>query len=428
MTTSSNTTRKSPNPWWVGVICGMASYIDSASIVGTGIALVIYQMAIGITLEEFGLASSALTACIAIGAIVGGRLGDAFGRRTVFLCTMAMITIGALLATFAGGFIPLLIGIILIGLGTGADLPVSLSTISESSTDANRGSLIGLSNILWLVGIISAIAISMFTGDLGRIGAQLLFGQVAVVAALVMIARFTIPETESWLKAREERRAGIKSTAAANASVWSLFRTPWRTPFIALLVFYGLTNVAANTQGQFTTFIWVNIVGQPVSFASTIGLFVFPPAILLGIWFMRIVDGPHRMTYYAVGAVALTASFLIPAIFGFSTPAMITFMILNAIGGAFAFEGMMKVWTQESFPTLLRTTAQGSVLFVGRLTAALVAAITPMLLATVPRGFYGGLGVAVGIAMILGWVVFKNARSQFSVEDEPVALAQPVQE
>lgn len=422
--TSSAATRKAPNPWWVGIICGMASYIDSAAIVGTGIALVIYQHTIGLDEAQIGMASGALTLCIAIGAIVGGKLGDAFGRRTIFLFTMAMITIGALLATFATGFPFLLTGIILIGLGTGADLPVSLSTIAESSGDSNRGSMIGLSNILWLVGIISAIAISMFTGAMGRIGGQLLFGQVAVVAALVMIARFTIPETPAWLKARADRRAGIASTAAKNASVWELFRTPWGKPFIALLVFYGLTNVAANTQGQFTTYIWVNIVGQSVPFASTIGLLVFPPAILLGIWFMRIIDGPHRMYYYAAGAVAFAASFLIPAVFGFSTASMICFMALNAIGGAFAFEGIMKVWTQESFPTLLRTTAQGSVLFAGRLTAALVAAVTPQLLGSSPRGFYGALGVAVAIAMIVGWVVFRNAKTQFDTEDE-VLVAQP---
>ncbi|HBY22045.1 MAG TPA: MFS transporter, partial [Propionibacteriaceae bacterium] len=45
--TATAATRPAPNPWWVGLVCGMASYIDSAAIVGTGIALVIYQQTIG---------------------------------------------------------------------------------------------------------------------------------------------------------------------------------------------------------------------------------------------------------------------------------------------------------------------------------------------------------------------------------------------
>ena len=34
---------KQVNPWWVAVINGMASYIDSCTIITSGVALVIYQ-------------------------------------------------------------------------------------------------------------------------------------------------------------------------------------------------------------------------------------------------------------------------------------------------------------------------------------------------------------------------------------------------
>ena len=55
--------RKAPNPWWVAVVCGMASYIDAATIVATGIALVIYQQTIGVTPTEIGIMSGSLTLC-----------------------------------------------------------------------------------------------------------------------------------------------------------------------------------------------------------------------------------------------------------------------------------------------------------------------------------------------------------------------------
>jgi len=69
---------KQPNPWYVGVVSGMASYIDSAAIVSNGTALVIYQKAIGTTAFEIGVLSGILTLCIALGALFGRRMGDCY--------------------------------------------------------------------------------------------------------------------------------------------------------------------------------------------------------------------------------------------------------------------------------------------------------------------------------------------------------------
>lgn len=60
-----------------------------------------------------------------------------------------------------------MLGTLLVGLATGADLPVSLATISEAANDENRGKIIGLSNLLWLVGIGATMGISAIVGDWG---------------------------------------------------------------------------------------------------------------------------------------------------------------------------------------------------------------------------------------------------------------------
>ncbi|MBS1674591.1 MAG: MFS transporter, partial [Actinobacteria bacterium] len=294
----------------------MASYIDAATIVATGIALVIYQHTIGITPDQIGVLSGMLTLSIAIGAIFGGRLGDALGRRTVFLVTMLVVIAGIALLVFGASFPALLTGVILAGLGTGADLPVSLSTISESASEKNRGAVIGLSNILWVVGILGTIVIATFAGGLGRLGGQLLFAQVGIVAALVFLGRLTIPESAFWLAARDERRRGVVTVRADRASVRDLLRKPYLAPFLALLVFYALTNVGANTGGQFGTYLAVNVAGIPVEVNSAIGLMSFPIGLIAGVWFMRIVDGKHRMTYFVFGGIVLLLGYLTPAVLG----------------------------------------------------------------------------------------------------------------
>src|SRR5690606_27980656 len=136
---------KTANPWYIGVVSGMASYIDSAAIISNGTALVIYQKTIGTTSTEIDILSGLLTLCIAFGAFTAERLEDRVVRRKVFIITMAMIIVGTLLLAFGLSFITVLMGTLLIGLATGADFPVSLATISEEASDKNRGKIIAFS-------------------------------------------------------------------------------------------------------------------------------------------------------------------------------------------------------------------------------------------------------------------------------------------
>lgn len=406
----------------------MASYIDAATIVALGTALVIYQYTIGVTPEQIGILSGCLTLGIALGALLGGRLGDLLGRRRVFLATMLMVILGSALLVFADSFPLLLIGSALAGLGTGADLPVSLSTIAEAATEKNRGAIIGLSNILWMVGILGTIVIATVAGGWGRIGGQLLFAHIGVIAVLIFFARLSIPESTSWKVARDERRQGIATIRADRSSLRDLLRRPYLGPLAALLVFYSLANVAANTQGQFGAFLAVNIAGIPVQLNAALGLMTFPISLLFGVWFMRIIDGAHRMKYFVAGAVALFLGFLVPSVAGFSLVTIVVMNVLLGVGGAFAGEGIMKVWTQESFPTLLRTTAQGTIIATARIVAALVAFITPSLIVRSPQVFYGVLAALVGVGLLVGWLAFRGKRStEFDSEGQldPEGAAHP---
>ncbi|WP_078888209.1 MFS transporter [Streptomyces sclerotialus] len=397
----------------------MASYIDAAAIVSNGIALVIYQDTIGLSGAEFGLLSGALTFCIAIGAVTGGKLGDAIGRRTVFTVTMAMIAIGSALLVFGTAFPLLLAGVVLVGLSTGADLPVSLATISEAATDRNRGALLGLSNLLWSVGILATTLIASFAGGLGRLGGQIMYAHVGIVALLLLLLRLGIPESPYWLRAREERRRGIGTIRAERARFADLFRPPYVKPLLALLVFYCLTNLAANTNGQFGTYIAVNVVGIGVETNSQLGLLTFPLGLAGGLLFMKFVGTRHRMPLFAIGAVLLLASYATPVVFGFHLTTVVVVMVLSVAGSAFAFEGIMKVWTQESFPTMLRSTAQGGIIAVARVLAAVLALFTPALVAYSPRLTYAGLLAAVAVGLGAAWLTFRHrTRSEFAVEGE----------
>ncbi len=381
----STKTLKKPNPWYVATVSGMASYIDSCGIITSGTALAIYQAALANTSHalsniQFGALESALTLCIAIGAIVGGRLGDYFGRKKVFAVTMCFIILGALGVVFSTAFPLLLIGQILIGLGVGADLPVSLATIAETAPDDKRGKMLGFSDILWVVGILAAYGTGAFVsrtfGDDVLISGQIMYGALAVVSAIVLALRMTIPESEVWLKAREDRLSG-KITAESNASVGQLFKNKkYAVPFIALIIFYIGTNIPANTLGQFSTWVAMNVIDMKVSTASLICMLVYPARALLDIVFMKYVDTDKRMLLFYIGAGLYVAGFLMFPIFGFSSVTFLLTQLLYCMGAAFAFESILKVWMQECFPTMLRTTANGTIVFTSRLCCAIFGLFT----------------------------------------------------
>jgi len=385
----------------------MASYIDAAALVTIGTALVIYQQSLDISAAEIGVLSGTVTLGVAAGSLVGGRLGDRFGRRSVFIATMAIVMLGSALLTFGTTFPVLLVGVVVIGVATGSDLPVSLATISEAATDKNRGALIGMSSVLWVVGIVAVMIIAALVGDSGHIGGQILFAHVGVVAALVLVARLFVPESRSWVNAKAAR-TGVG--AEAKIGFRALVARGYRGPLIALLLFYTLTNVAANTNGQFNTFIAVNHAGLSVAIAAQIGLVTLPVAVLAGLLFMRVVDTRFRMLFYAIGALCFVAAYAVPTVFGFSAVTIIAMGVLSGIGTSLAFEGIMKVWTQESFPTMARATAQGAIIAVARVVSALVAFVTPLLLSAGPQVMYATLTVLVAGGTLIGWLGFRRPR------------------
>ncbi|WP_193596608.1 MFS transporter [Microbacterium sp. YJN-G] len=406
--TASIRSVRTPHPWWVGVVSGMASFIDAAAIVGFGIAIILFQATLGLDELQVGLASGGLTVGVAVGAMAGGRLGDRFGRRPVFTVTM-VIVIGALVALmFAPSFAVLLLGAVFLGLGTGADLPVSLSTISEAATAANRGKLLGFSNLLWLAGAVVASLIGSAVSPMGSTGIQILFGSLAVVTALVLVGRLTIPESDAWRSAHADRLAGHRVRPRPGSQVRELVRGEYAAPFFALIGFYTLTNLVANTAGQYGNYVLVNFGGIPLSTAALLGLPVLPLTVIASLWFMRIADKPVRFRYFTVGAIFQVLSPLTFALFGVGIVTYLVSVVFTAIGTAFAFEGIMKVWTQRSFPTLLRTTAQGAVISVARFVAAIVAVITPTLLSAGPSVLYGILAALAFTGCAWAWLVFRT--------------------
>ena len=222
---------------------------------------------------------------------------------------------------------------------------------------------------------LSPQGIGSLVGDWGLLGGQIMFGQLAAVSLIVLILRQTIPESPVWLEQNTLRKQGIVKKEDTG-KLGDLFKTPYLVPFVALVIFYIGTNIPANSLGQFSTWIGNNVVELPISTVSLIGMIVYPIRAILDFVFMHFVDTPKRMPLFYMGAALYLAGFLMFPIFGASTITYVLTQLLYCVGAAFAFEGILKVWMQECFPTLLRTTANGAIVFASRFSCAVVGFFT----------------------------------------------------
>lgn len=398
-----------PSAWRVAILAGMASYLDAAAIITSGGALVLYRAHFGLSMAQIGQLSAVLTALFAIGALVGGRLGDRYGRRQVFTTTMVGLAAGAALLTFATGVPMLYAGMIVVGFCIGADLPVSMAMIAEEAPPGFKGRLVAFSHVLWMAAIGTTFVLQMIVGGLGELGGRVMWAHVLLVAGLVLVLRATVPESGEWQRANAQRDdRDAQGERVHTSGLRQLFGPRYLGPFIALGLFYGVFNLAANTGGQFGTLLYTELAGTSVSTAGLINTLQLLVSFVCAVAFMRTVDLPSRMTWFLLGGALAIAGQAMPIVFGVNLYSLAAWQILQGIGGAFAGESMWKVWSQELFPTLLRSTAQGATTFFTRMLAAVAALGTPYLIQSGPTTLFVTLTAAVSFTTVLGWLYIRR--------------------
>jgi inositol transporter-like SP family MFS transporter len=288
----------------------------------------------------------------------------------------------------------------------GADIPVSLALIAEEAPPAHRGKLVAFSQVLWLVGVVASIVISFIVSAAGPLGGRILFGHILLVAIIVWMLRRRLPESEQWNTAVDAAdHADRGSTHVHHNHVRDLI--PYISALAATALFYTFNNLSANTMGQFTTYLFVNAVGTSVTVATAIALVGLPLGLLANFIFMRIVDRPPvRRAGFVVGTLLLVVGFCIPLLLGFNLVTLMITTFFSAFGGGLAGEAIYKVWSQELFPTLIRSSSQGITIFITRTLTAAFAFITPAIALANPTALMGLLVVLNAAAGIVGlfWV------------------------
>jgi sugar porter (SP) family MFS transporter len=160
-------------------------------------ALIFIKREFGLTTAAEEIVVSGVLLGATIGAIVGGKAADHFGRRRVLLVTAAIFGIGALASAVAPSPTVLIVSRVVLGLAIGlasTNVPVYLSEVAPPHA---RGWVVSLFQLAVTVGIVVAYLTDYAFA--GVEGWRWMLG-LAVVPALVFgTGMFFLPETPRWL-------------------------------------------------------------------------------------------------------------------------------------------------------------------------------------------------------------------------------------
>lgn len=408
----------------------MASYIDGATMVSLGVSIVLFIPYFHLTSWMVGALISGLQFSFALGAAVGGRLGDVFGRRAVYTIDLLVYAAGVLAIILAPNSTVLFIAVIITGLAMGADVPTSMALVFEEANSGKRGSAVAYTQTLLLSGVIVTQLVGFAVADMGGLGGRLLFVHPFLVAVVVWFLRRGVGESAVWQKAIAQPGAHERRNLRA------VFRKQHVVAMVSTSLFFVFAAMTPNTTGQFSAFFITTLSGASTRVATVVGLAAVVTGVLSAMVFQRYVDIPvARRTLFVIGLATFVVGPLVPVVADFSLWSVVVMLILTSIGGTCAGEAVYKVWTQEIFSTEIRSTTQGLTYGVSRFATAGFALLTPSLVTNSPAVIMevlAGLAVVAGVIGLFwvpllprhGDIAVEESQETTSVDDEHHVTAQ----
>ena len=163
---------------------------------------------LGLTPLTEGVVTSSLLFGAAVGAFLGGRLSDAFGRRRTILGLAVAFLAGTTICVLSPSFAVMVLGRVVLGLAVGGASTVVPVYLAELAPYETRGSLAGRNEVMIAVGAFAAFAVNAVIGNVwGHLDGvwRLMLAVCAIPAIALFVGMLTMPESPRWLVGRGRR-------------------------------------------------------------------------------------------------------------------------------------------------------------------------------------------------------------------------------
>ncbi|TDQ00900.1 MFS transporter [Labedaea rhizosphaerae] len=153
--------------------------------------------------SDIGIAAACYVFGACVGALVFGQLTDRFGRKKLFIITLAVYLVATVLCAFAFAPWYFFLTRFLTGTGIGGEYAAINSAIDELIPARVRGRVDLVINSTYWGGAAAGAALSLlllntsvFSADVGW---RIAFGLGAVLGLVILVVRRHVPESPRWL-------------------------------------------------------------------------------------------------------------------------------------------------------------------------------------------------------------------------------------
>ncbi|MCD2256697.1 MFS transporter [Lactobacillus sp. CC-MHH1034] len=396
------------------VTVSITNFLDSGSIVAGASGLTLWTKALGLSSFEVGLlgALSANAFGSAIGALIGGRLSDKYGRKVIYTYDMLVYMVGTILVALSQNFVMLLAGFLVTGIAVGAGVPASWTYISETSEGNNRAKNIGISQFAWSLGPAIIFVGGVLLAPMGLMGNRILFAFLTLVAFIAWRLQSKLEESQEWVdqKAQEKREGKkehpYKDLFSNMVSVKSL---------LFLIGVYMFWNLVAGAMGFFMPYVYETAGGlsnMQANLLQAVLWILTAAATYFG--FAKYGDRANHRIFFFVGAAMALASWVVLTFAGMKSSASLwTFVALWGISAGIGAQAWYALWATELFPTKFRAGSQGIMFFVVRASAGVWSIIFPTILQTLGFQTAGIFMIALlAVSLIVGTVWAPHTRGK----------------
>lgn len=339
------------------MVAGLGWMFDALDVGLLSFLLAALKQEWGLSAQQLGWISSINSLGMAIGAFVFGVMADKTGRKSAFIVTLLLFSVGSGLTALVTTLGALLVLRFIIGMGLGGELPVASTLVSESVKSHERGRLVVILESFWAFGWLAAALIAYFI--IPHYGWRIAMLLSALPAFYAIYLRLHLPDSPRYTQISDQKK---QSSIIKNIrEVWSAdYRqatiTLWILWFCVVFSYYGM-------------FLWLPNIMMLKGF-SLIKSFQYVlimtlaqlPGYFTAAWLIERYGRKFVLASYLIGT-AVSAYFFGAAdsvaqllIFGI----LLSFFNLGAWGAIYAY-------TPEQYPTAIRATGAGMAASIGRI-------------------------------------------------------------
>jgi MFS transporter, AAHS family, 3-hydroxyphenylpropionic acid transporter len=361
--------------WITVALCYLIAVFEGFDLQAAGVAAPKLGPAFHMKSGQLGWFFSASTFGLMLGAALGGRLSDRYGRKAVLISSVGLFGCMSVLTGLAGSVDALLIARFLTGLGIGGALPNLVALVSENTPSTRKNTSVGL----LYAGLPSGGALASLVAAVAKAenwSVVFLVGGLAPLVAIPLLM-FLLPESQQL---QVSKQVHASDQPARRGFVFALFgggravctMPLWLSFFLALLTMYLLLNwlptllVSRGMSRADASLVQVsfNVLGALGSVAT--GLLM------------------DRLAIWTVVSASFVSAAISLLLLASVTPELATALAVGGLVGATmsATQALLYALAPSIYPTAVRGTGVGSAVAIGRIGSAVGPILAGTLLAS----------------------------------------------